>query len=101
MTDLNLKNIRFDVDADGVATVLLDRHGEDFNSLGPELASDLFAAIERIEDSDEIKAVVIGSAKKDNFLSGADIRWLRCDIKTIALMPNLLLRQAAINAGAR
>ena len=77
MTDLNLKNIRFDVDADGVATVLLDRHGEDFNSLGPELASDLFAAIEYIEGSDEIKAVVIGSAKKDNFLSGADIRWLR------------------------
>ena len=77
MTDLKLKNIRIDVDAEGEATLLLDREGEAFNSLGPELAADLFAAIEHIEDNDAITAVVIGSAKSDNFLSGADIRWLR------------------------
>ncbi|MDJ0923871.1 MAG: fatty acid oxidation complex subunit alpha FadJ [Acidimicrobiia bacterium] len=77
MTDLKLKHIKFDVDADGVATVLLDKKGEAFNSLGPDLGDDLFAAIEHIEGNDEIKAVVIGSAKKDNFLSGADIRWLK------------------------
>jgi D-alanine transaminase len=29
----------------------------------------------------------------------ADNRWLRCDIKAIALLPNVLLRQAAIEAG--
>jgi D-alanine transaminase len=29
-----------------------------------------------------------------------DIRWLRCDIKAIALLPNVLLRQQAIEAGA-
>jgi D-alanine transaminase len=28
-----------------------------------------------------------------------DNRWLRCDIKTIALLPNVLLRQAAVAAG--
>jgi D-alanine transaminase len=28
-----------------------------------------------------------------------DNRWLRCDIKTIALLPNVLLRQAAVEAG--
>lgn len=77
MIDLKLKNIRFDIDADGVATLLLDREGESFNSLGPELAADLFAAIEHVEANDAVAAVVIGSAKKDNFLSGADIRWLR------------------------
>lgn len=77
MTNLKLKNIRFDIDADGVATVLLDREGEAFNSLGPELAADLFAAIEHIEGNESVVAVVIGSAKSDNFLSGADIRWLR------------------------
>ena len=77
MTDLKLTHIKFDVDTDGVATVLLDRAGEQFNSLGPELAADLFAAIEYIETDSAIKAVVIGSAKKDNFLSGADIRWLK------------------------
>ncbi|MDP2761021.1 MAG: D-amino acid aminotransferase [Sideroxyarcus sp.] len=29
----------------------------------------------------------------------ADNRWLRCDIKSIALLPNVLLRQAAVAAG--
>ncbi len=29
----------------------------------------------------------------------ADNRWLRCDIKAIALLPNVLLRQAAVEAG--
>lgn len=29
-----------------------------------------------------------------------DIRWRRCDIKTISLLPNVLLRQQAIEAGA-
>ena len=77
MAKLELKNIKFDLDADGVATVLLDRQGEAFNSLGPELARDLFAAVEYIESNDDVKAVVIASAKKDNFLSGADIRCLR------------------------
>ena len=77
MAKLKLKNIKFDLDADGVATVWLDREGEAFNSLGPELRDDLLAVIEHIETNDDVKAVVIASAKKDNFLSGADIRWLR------------------------
>ncbi len=29
----------------------------------------------------------------------ADNRWLRCDIKAISLLPNVLLRQAAVEAG--
>ena len=29
-----------------------------------------------------------------------DNRWLRCDLKTIALLPNVLLRQTALDAGA-
>ncbi|MDJ0497324.1 MAG: fatty acid oxidation complex subunit alpha FadJ [Acidimicrobiia bacterium] len=77
MAKLKLDNIKFDLDADGVATVLLDRKGEEFNSLGPELRDDLVAVIEHLETNDDVKAVVLGSAKKDNFLSGADIRWLR------------------------
>ncbi|MDJ0664732.1 MAG: fatty acid oxidation complex subunit alpha FadJ [Acidimicrobiia bacterium] len=74
---MKLTHIQFDVDADGVATALLDKEGESFNSLGPDLAADVFAVIERVEQDDDIKALVIGSAKKDNFLSGADIRWLQ------------------------
>jgi D-alanine transaminase len=33
-------------------------------------------------------------------VSAADNRWLRCDIKTISLLPNVLLRQQAVDAGA-
>ncbi len=77
MTDLTLTHIQFDVDADGVATALLDKKGEPFNSLGPDLATDFFSVVDHVEGNPDIKALVIGSAKKDNFLSGADIRWLR------------------------
>ncbi len=32
-------------------------------------------------------------------VSASDNRWLRCDIKAIALLPNVLLRQMAVDAG--
>lgn len=32
-------------------------------------------------------------------ITTADIRWSRCDIKSVALLPNVLLRQRAIDAG--
>ncbi len=32
-------------------------------------------------------------------ITASDIRWLRCDIKAIALLPNALLRQQALDAG--
>ena len=33
-------------------------------------------------------------------ISAADIRWDHCDLKVIALLPNVLLRQRAVDAGA-
>jgi D-alanine transaminase len=33
-------------------------------------------------------------------VSAVDNRWDRCDIKAISLLPNVLLRQAAVDAGA-
>lgn len=33
-------------------------------------------------------------------VSAADYRWLRCDIKSVALLANCLLRQLAVDAGA-
>ncbi len=73
--ELSLTHFRFSVD-DGVATVLIDRAGEAMNTLSPDLAEDLAAIVARIEADDAIAAVVIGSAKPNNFLAGADIRWL-------------------------
>jgi D-alanine transaminase len=34
-----------------------------------------------------------------NCITVVDNRWLRCDIKSIALLPNVLMRQAAVEAG--
>jgi 3-hydroxyacyl-CoA dehydrogenase/enoyl-CoA hydratase/3-hydroxybutyryl-CoA epimerase len=73
---LELTHFQFSVD-DGVATVLIDRAGEAMNTLSPELSSDLERIIERCESDDNIRAVVIGSAKPNNWLAGADIRWLQ------------------------
>ena len=33
-------------------------------------------------------------------VTAADIRWKRCDIKTVGLLPNVLARQQAVEAGA-
>ena len=48
--------------------------------------------------------VVAGRANRSSegvsAVSAADNRWLRCDLKTIALLPNVLLRQLAVDAGA-
>jgi len=39
-------------------------------------------------------------AKGVTAITAEDIRWLRCDIKSIALLGNVILRQAAIDKGA-
>ena len=75
--DLDLTHFQFSVDADGVATVLIDRAGEAMNTLSPDLSADLERIIERCESDEAVRAVVIGSAKPDNWLAGADIRWLQ------------------------
>lgn len=72
---MELTHFSLDVDEDGVATVLMDRAGESMNTLGPEVGPDLERIIDRLESDDAIRAVVLGSAKPDNFLAGADIRW--------------------------
>jgi 3-hydroxyacyl-CoA dehydrogenase/enoyl-CoA hydratase/3-hydroxybutyryl-CoA epimerase len=71
-----LTHIRFDVDADGVATVLLDVQGEELNTLSDKLGEDLEKVVLRIEGDDAIKAVVLGSAKSSGFMAGADIKVL-------------------------
>ena len=65
-------NFHFDLDDNGVATVLMDRSGESMNTLGVEFLTELDSVVEKLE-GDDVSAVVFGSAKRD-FLAGADIR---------------------------
>ncbi len=71
---MELTHFSFDVQ-DGVAIVLLDRAGEPMNTIGPVIFEDFVAVVDRIESDPAIKAAVFGSAKKGNFLAGADLRF--------------------------
>lgn len=53
------------------------------------------APLKPAETSDVEKAVGISAATVE------DVRWHRCDIKSIQLLPNILSRQEAIDAGAQ
>ncbi|HLU32009.1 MAG TPA: fatty acid oxidation complex subunit alpha FadJ [Acidimicrobiia bacterium] len=75
MTDTEqLTHFRLDV-ADGVATVTMDRAGEELNTLDPSLMEDFAQVLDRLETDGDIEAVVITSGKEDNFLAGANIKW--------------------------
>ncbi|MDH3606518.1 MAG: enoyl-CoA hydratase-related protein, partial [Acidimicrobiia bacterium] len=72
---MDLTHFTFDVDADGIATLIMDQAGAVLNTLSPETGADLVPILDRLETDSAIRAVVIGSAKPDNFVAGADIRW--------------------------
>ena len=65
-------NYHLDIDDNGVATVLMDRANESMNTLGADFVTELAEIVGRLEE-DDVRAIVIGSAKRD-FLAGADIR---------------------------
>lgn len=89
---MDLTHFTFDIDADGLATVLMDRAGEELNTLSPETGAELELILDRLEQDPSIRAVVIGSAKPDNFLAGADIHWF-------ATLRDAAEAEAAIKAG--
>jgi 3-hydroxyacyl-CoA dehydrogenase/enoyl-CoA hydratase/3-hydroxybutyryl-CoA epimerase len=64
--------VQFTVDADGIATLVLDMPGRSMNVLNDELTTPFGEAIGRIEGDAGIKGVIITSGKKE-FLAGADI----------------------------
>ena len=71
-----LKCFKIDVRDDGVAVVTIDCPGASMNSLTAELQEDFPALLSTIRDDDDIKAVVLRSAKKGCFVAGADINQL-------------------------
>jgi len=52
----------------------------------------VFAMTRLLEEEDAVKPV--------RAITLEDIRWLRCDIKSTSLLPNVLLKQQALDAGA-
>jgi D-alanine transaminase len=54
----------------------------------------VYATVNRFSPPEELRA------KGAACITIPDLRWLRCDIKTIQLLPNVLAKQAAVERGA-
>jgi 3-hydroxyacyl-CoA dehydrogenase / enoyl-CoA hydratase / 3-hydroxybutyryl-CoA epimerase len=67
------QNIRYSVDGDGIALLLIDVAGRPMNVLTPDFQSDLAECIQRVATDAAVRGVVIGSAKS-SFMAGADIK---------------------------
>jgi methylglutaconyl-CoA hydratase len=67
------------VDADGNATVLLNRP-EVHNAFDPEMVDALTATLKKLEAADKVRAIVITGAGK-NFCAGADIDYMKKSAK--------------------
>jgi 3-hydroxyacyl-CoA dehydrogenase / enoyl-CoA hydratase / 3-hydroxybutyryl-CoA epimerase len=72
---MDLKNFRFDVDADGVALVTWDMPGRSMNVISGEVTAELGAIVEKIASDPAIKGSVFTSGK-DSFAAGADLTML-------------------------
>jgi 3-hydroxyacyl-CoA dehydrogenase/enoyl-CoA hydratase/3-hydroxybutyryl-CoA epimerase len=68
---------------DGVAVLWIDDPAESVNTLRAELADELQQVLDVLEDSSAAKALIIISAKPDNFIAGANLEMLQ-SVQSIA-----------------
>jgi methylglutaconyl-CoA hydratase len=69
------KKVLFQIDADGNATVLLNRP-EVHNAFDPEMVAALTATFRKLDSERRVRAIVLAGAGK-NFCAGADIEHMR------------------------
>ena len=69
--------LRSQVRPDGVCVLTIDDPGETHNTITPQLGAELTAALAAAEADARIKAIVLRSGKKDSFLVGANLDYLR------------------------
>ena len=67
--------IRFEADAQGLATLTWDTPGNRQNVINGENCAALSGAVERCAQDSAVKGIVLTSAKPD-FIVGADLQWL-------------------------
>jgi 3-hydroxyacyl-CoA dehydrogenase/enoyl-CoA hydratase/3-hydroxybutyryl-CoA epimerase len=72
---MNLKNFKFDVDADGIALITWDMPGRSMNVFTMEVMDELSQLVEHVAGDKAIKGAVITSGK-DTFSGGADLTML-------------------------
>jgi 3-hydroxyacyl-CoA dehydrogenase / enoyl-CoA hydratase / 3-hydroxybutyryl-CoA epimerase len=67
------QNIRYSVDADGIAMLAIDVAGRPMNVLTPEFRADLAECIDKVVADPAVRGAVVCSAKP-SFMAGADIK---------------------------
>jgi len=70
------ETIRFDLDAEGIATLTIDLPGESMNVINEQFGQDFAELVDKIVSDDAIKGAVITPGKRD-FMAGADLRMLQ------------------------
>ncbi len=69
------ETVRFEVDADGVATLTIDLPNESMNVINEKFQEEVAGLVERVLTDDAIKGAIITTGKRD-FMAGADLRML-------------------------
>jgi 3-hydroxyacyl-CoA dehydrogenase / enoyl-CoA hydratase / 3-hydroxybutyryl-CoA epimerase len=59
---------------EGILVLTLDVPGEKLNTLGKAMMQELYGLLGEIEARPDVRAIVLRSAKADNFIAGADIK---------------------------
>jgi len=70
MTD----TIRYDVDSDGIATLIMDAPDQSMNVIDAAFLADLETVVERIASDDAVNGAVIASGKDSGFMGGMDLK---------------------------
>lgn len=73
MMENNYKNWRLETDGKQILWLWFDKANASTNTISPEVLNELSEIINGIENSSDLKGVVIGSAKTTGFIAGADI----------------------------
>ncbi len=75
--ELEYRFFHVDVGADGVALITLDAPGEAVNTISGELGEEMRRLWPELQRDAAVRAIVITSGKKDNFVAGAKIEMLQ------------------------
>ena len=70
---MNLETFSFDVDSDGIALAKFDVPERSMNTLTTQAMADIAAIVSEVSSNEEIKGLVVTSAKASGFCAGADL----------------------------
>jgi 3-hydroxyacyl-CoA dehydrogenase/enoyl-CoA hydratase/3-hydroxybutyryl-CoA epimerase len=69
------RTVRFEApDEDGIGRIVIDRPDDSVNAINSELLEDLAAAVRTARSYENLKGLVVASAKNGQFVAGADLK---------------------------